>query len=60
MDVPIIDDDDVEADIENFLGNIQLAAGFSSDFGEITVPQATVNIEENDGMKQYRRISLEC
>ena len=51
VDVPIINDDDVESPIESFTGNLQLAAGVSMTLGLITVPEATVDIVEDDGKK---------
>ena len=50
--VPIIDDNDIESAIESFLGNLVVSSADQS-IAQITVPQATVNIDENDGEPEF-------
>ena len=45
--VRIVDDGDLES-LENFFGNLVISSE-SASIAEITVPQATVDITDNDG-----------
>ena len=48
VQVPISNDDDFEPDPESFFGNLMISP-LSSDFAQVSVPQATVNIVDDDG-----------
>ena len=47
VQVPIINDAEFEPDPESFFGNLMISP-LSSDVAQVSVPQATVNIEDDD------------